>query len=185
MEVKFEISDEEFAKLRPSFKRKFGIDDVEIPNKLNHLARTSFLEYTDMITDIGIPSKVADIIQERLLLLIENYYEDIPNEIEISRMFNITTNRSRTILNNIKSIHRNRINDRLELALKEFIDSGQPIDNNTKYEYVVKSKPLMQELNEIIMVEKPGLDKFSQKINCAGKFVISKDTYDFLKTKFQ
>jgi len=185
MEVKFEISDEELARIKPSLKRNLKLDDAEFNNNIGKLARTSFLEYTDMIIDVGIPSKVSDLMQERLLLLIENYYDDIPNEIEISRIFNIPTSRSRTILNYLKSIHRNRINDRLESALKSFVNSGQAVENNTKYEYIVKSKPILQELNEIIINEKPGLDKFTQKVNSAGKYLISKDTYDFLKNKFQ
>ena len=185
MKIEFEISDQEFEAMKLALKRNLTLDDNTLSGKLHLLAKTSFLEYVDMITKSGIPSKVSEIFQDRVLLLIDNYYEGIPNEIEISKMFNISLTKSRLILNNIKSIYRNRINEKLIIALKAFIESGQPIENNTKYEYIVKSKPLINELNEIISIEKPGLDKFTQKANCSGKYTISKDTYDFLKTKYQ
>jgi hypothetical protein len=185
MKIEFEITDEEFEKIKPTLKRNLSIDDNNLSEKLNLIAKTSFLEYVDMITKNGIPTKVSDVIQERVLLLIDNYFEKIPNEIEISKMFNLPLNKSRLILNTMNSIYRNRINEKLEKALKTFIESGQSIESNSKYEYVVKSKPLIIELNEVISIEKPGLDKFTQKSNCAGKYTISKDTYDFLKSKFQ
>ena len=47
--------------------------------------------------------------------------------------------------------------------MKNFINSGEEIEDGEKLEFIIKSKPIIQELNDLIALKNPGLDKISQK----------------------
>lgn len=187
MNINFDFSDAELQEIRDLLKSNLNllanIQDNDLNNKLNELAKTAFYEYLNMITDSGMPTKVSDILQDRILYLTEHYFKKFPNENEVARIFNISITKSRSILNNLKATHRNKLKDKLNSEIVTFLNSG--VDNgNDKWEFEVKSKPIIQELNDLISLKNPGLEKFKQKTGSAGKVVLPTDSYDFLKTEF-
>lgn len=188
MNINFEFPDAELNKIKDLLKSNLNlpvdIQDGDLNNKLNDLAKTAFYEYMNMITDSGMPTKVIDILQNRIIYLIEHYFRKFPNETEIARIFNIPTTRSRLILNNLKATHRNKLKKKLKIEIKKFLRSGVDIGDD-KWEFEVKSKPIIQELNELITLKNPGLEKFKQKSGSAGKVILHTDTYTFLKAEFE
>ncbi len=171
------------ALFRPKYPLPANIQDNTLNDKLNDLAKTAFYEYLNMITDSGMPTKVTDILQGRILYLTEHYFKKFPNENELARVFNIPITKSRSILNTLKATHRNKLKDKLNAEIVVFLNSGVDVGND-KWEFEVKSKPIIQELNDLITLKNPGLEKFKQKSGSAGKVVLSTDSYDFLKLEF-
>lgn len=184
MKIEFDLPEEQLAKIRALLISNMNLANGDSLNeKLNDLAKSAFLEYVNMITDSGMPTKVTDILQTRIIFLIDNYFKRFPNEDELARMFNIPLSRSRSILNNLKSTHRNKLEEKLKAEITKFLSTNKKLDD-TRWEFEVKSRPIIQELNEFIALRNPGLEKFKQKTDCAGKVTLHVDSYDFLKTKY-
>ncbi|MEN8805585.1 MAG: hypothetical protein ABF278_08170 [Wenyingzhuangia sp.] len=183
MEIKFDFSDTELSQIKDLLKSNLNITDLELNQKLNDIAKTAFYEYISMISQSGIPTKVSEILQNRILFLIEHYFNRFPTESELARIFNIPTARSRSLLNILKATHRNKLSKILEMAIITFLDTGTETRDD-KWEFEVKSTLIIQELNEIIESKSPGKSKFSSKSDSAGKVTLHVDSYDFLKTEF-
>lgn len=183
MEIKFDFEDAKFNDIKVLLKSNMNVSDAEISHKLNDIAKTAFYEYIDMISDTGMPTKVSDILHERILYLIEHYFKRFPNESELARLFNIPTSKSRSLLNTLKATHRNKLNAKLKDEIIRFLNSGSDIGND-KWEFEVKSTPIIQELNELISLKSPGKSKFKQKIDSAGKVTLHVDSFNFFKTEY-
>lgn len=189
MNIEIEIPDESLNKIKETLISNMNLDtdisDRKLNENLNSLAKTAFYEYLEMITESGIPKRVSDVLQNRILLLIENYYLRFPNENELARIFNIPTSRSRSVLNNLKATHRNKLKHQLKEKIVEFIQKGIKEEHNgEKWVFEVTSKPIVHELNELISLRRPGLAKFKQKTGSAAKVTLPVDSYDFLKAEY-
>jgi hypothetical protein len=187
MNIQFDYPENEFYEIKELLISNLSLPDNTTNNslndKLNELAKTSFYEYLNMITDSGMPTKVTDIVKNRIIFLIEHYFKKFPNEAEIARIFNIQVTRSRSILNSLKATHRNKLKGKIKAEIILFLNSGEDIGDN-KWEFEVKSKPIIDELNELITREKPGREKFKQKVGSAGKVTLHVDSYTYLKAKY-
>jgi len=157
--------------------------EPELNRQLSLIAKAALYEYLEMILGSGIPPRNLDVIQHRILLLIDHYYNEIPDESTISRMLNITTAKSRSLMNTLKSVHRNKIHGKLTNKITTFIGSAVQM-NDEYYEFKAQSKVIIQELNEVLEINQPGLAKFKRKTNSSGKFLLEKDSLDFLRTHF-
>lgn len=71
MEIKFDFSDAKLETIKDRLKSNLNITDVKLNGKLNDIAKTAFHEYMVMISESGVPTKVSDILQNRILFLIE------------------------------------------------------------------------------------------------------------------
>ncbi|MDA3906529.1 MAG: hypothetical protein PF484_10685 [Bacteroidales bacterium] len=67
MQIKFDFSDSDFNTIKDLLKSNLNISDAEINTKLNDIAKTAFYEYIAMISESGVPTKVSDILQNRIL----------------------------------------------------------------------------------------------------------------------
>jgi len=183
MEIKFEFSDTELNAIQGLLKSNLNIEDNDLNARLNNIAKTAFYEYVLMISKSGIPSKVNDIIQNRIMYLIEHYFKRFPNENGLARIFNIPLTKSRSLLNTLKSTHRNQLRSIFKSSIITFLEQGDDIGDEM-WEFQIQSKPILNELNEIIELKSPGKSKFKTKVNSAGKVLLHVDSYNFLKTEF-
>ncbi len=173
MEIKFNIEESDFEK----FKQILNIED----KKINDLAKTAFFEYFNMITKSGIPNNITDVYKNRILLLINNYFESFPTEKEIENIFNITNTKSCSLLKNLKSTHRNELHEKLNDCICNFLRTGEKdINDDNIMEFTNTSNIIINELNEIISENKPGFAKFKTKTNSAGQVSLELDSYKFL-----
>ena len=136
-----------------------------------------------MITGEGMHSRAVDITQLRLMKLICFYYKTIPTETQISKMFNITKIRAKTILSNIKAIYRNQLKNVLRKSIVTFLKSGKKMKGD-KFEFIVYSVAVLNDINDYIVINNPGLDMFNNKPGSAAKATISKDAYNYLCSEF-
>lgn len=188
MNIQFDYPEDELNEIKGLLISNLSLPDNTTNNvlndKLNELAKTAFYEYLNMISDSGMPTKMTDILQNRILYLIEHYFKKFPDEAELARIFNIQITRSRSILNSLKATHRNKLKEKIKAEIIIFLNNGEDIGDN-KWEFEVKSKPIIEELNELITREKPGREKFKQKVGSAGKVTLHVDSYTYLKTKYE
>jgi len=187
MNISFDFPDAEFNAskdlLKINLDLNIAVTDPEINNRLNDLAKAAFYEYINMITDAGMPTKTLDVLNSRILLLIEHYFRKFPADNEVALLFNITQSKSQTTLNNLKSTHRNKLRLKLENQLKEFLNSRVDLNDGT-WEFNITSKPIIQELNNVMALKDPGLEAFKQKPNTVGKVTLADDSLVFLRGEY-
>jgi len=187
MNISFDFPDADFNSIRTMLKSNLNLNNIvtdqQINDKLNDLAKAAFHEYINMITDVGMPTKTSDVLNSRILLLVEHYFKKFPADNDIALLFNITQSKSQTTLNNLKSTHRNKLRSKLETQLKEFLNTGVDLNNGT-WEFNITSKPIIQELNNVMVLKDPGLEAFKQKPNTVGKVTLADDSLIFLRAEY-
>ena len=109
----------------------------------------SFIEYKDMLLGNGLPTRADEIKQHRLFHLIKHHFKGrIPNESEVSRMFQLTESESRSLIKNVRTRFRYQLENEINNTLKEVIVACSL--NNDKYETIIQSDNVLEELNRIL-----------------------------------
>lgn len=182
MKIDIQFTEGELQSLKHVLGENLNIrNEEDLIYKLNLIAQASFSEYVDMIGGAGMPTKASDMMQDRIVYLIEHYFKRFPNENELSQVFNITLTKSRSILTNLKATHRNKLKDVIKSEISSFLATGRDMKNDY-WEFQSFSKVIIQELNDLITLKSPGKALFKPKLDSAGKYLLHVDTYTFLKS---
>jgi hypothetical protein len=152
---------------------------------LGKLSKTALMEYLKMITGNGLPTKAEEVKQERFLFLLEYYFQGkLPNENQLSSIFQITQSQSKTLLRNTKSRYRTKISNHIKKSLIETISSFCFNKDRERFEFVCCSPTIIEDLN-LIISQRGAEHELVQKIkDSASKYYCIIDTYDFLKKHF-
>ena len=155
--------------------------NVEVDEAMKRLCKSAFMEYIKMFKEKGIPSRADEVKQERLYFLILYYFEQkLPNENEISTIFQLTSSESKTLLKNTKSRYRTKINLEIINTLIETLKSAILNDDVDAYEFVCTSASTIDELNMIVNKEGPTLEPITKIRGSSAKFSCAVDTYNLL-----
>lgn len=99
-----------------SLSKILGCSKADLPGQLAGFASADLEEYARMFLGEKVFKRGSDILEYRLLLLIQHAFDDLlPNEARISSLFQITTSQSRSLLRSIMSKYQYL----LENALKK------------------------------------------------------------------
>jgi hypothetical protein len=175
MDINFEINEQEQVDL---IKKALQVDDTQLPNALNKIAKAALKEYLAMFAE-GMPNRAADAKQDRLFFLIQNYFvEFLPTEYEISKIFRIPQNQCKTLLKDTLSRFRSNLDDVLNNSMKKIIQTAKLDDD--QYLVVINSDIVKDELNMVITQKKPTYKLITKHKGCASQFDISADSYVLL-----
>ena len=157
--------------------------ESEINNILIKLTKTALMEYIKMFKEKGLPTRADEVMQERLFFLLSYYYKDrLPLESEISAIFQLTQSQSATLLRNTISRYRIKIQKYITNTLHAVIRSATKNKDTEKFEMVIKSRIILEELNRIISQQGPLLVQLAKKKGIASLYECPEDTYNLLKT---
>jgi hypothetical protein len=182
--VKFELETSEFGDEEIRIISKcLSIEKSEINNILIKLTKTALMEYIKMFKEKGLPTRADEVMQERLFFLLSYYYKDrLPLESEISAIFQLTQSQSATLLRNTISRYRIKIQKYITNTLQAVIRSATKNKDTEKFEMVIKSRIILEELNRIISQQGPLLVQLAKKKGIASLYECPEDTYNLLKT---
>ena len=180
MEIRFEIDDQEFEQEQKDLIMKtLKINDADIPQAINKIAKASLTEYLTMLVEGGMPNRADEAKQDRLLYLIQEYFGDaLPTESQISTIFQLTQSQSKTLLKNTVSRFRHKLDDTLKSTMKSVIESAE-FSNNT-YLVVINSDVVRDELNMLITQNEPTFKPITKRKGSAGQYEISEDSHALL-----
>lgn len=184
MEIIINITEEELpASERSLIKECLGIDDeTTFTHALSKLAKSSFMEYTKMFIEKGLPTKADEIKQERLFSLLIHYFGNrLPTENELSSIFQLTQSQSKSLLRNTKSRYRTKIANFIKTTLLTTFHSFVFNKEADYYEFICTSPTIIEELNLIISQKEGALEAISKVKGSACKYQCSVDTYNLLK----
>ena len=181
MNVQFDIDDEIFNDdqkeiFRKMLKLRSGTD---MQMALDKIGKAALYEYLKMIVEGGMPGRADEIKQDRLLYLIQNYFEyTLPTEMQISTIFQLTKSQSTTLLKNTVSRFRQKLEHVITNTMKQVIELA--VYSEPSYLVVINSDVVRNELNMLITQNEPTFNPIARKKGSAGQFVISDDSYGLL-----
>ena len=153
---------------------------------LTKITKASFMEYVKMFKEKGLPTRADEVQQERLFFLLLYYYQvSLPNENELSSIFQLTQSQSKTLLRNTKSRYRTKISGFIKNTLLETINSATQTTVNDPYEFVCTSLTTVEELNLIISQKGPTLEPVKKIRGLSSKYTCAIDTYNLLQQELQ
>ena len=183
MNINFKINNNELSESEIKIiKNSLGLNNSTINEALSNFAKAAFMEYVKMIKDNGLPSKVSEIQQERLFFLLMYYFKDhLPDENEISSIFQLSSIQSKSLLRNTKSRYRTKIGEYLKNTLINVLKNATQKKTDEPFEFICFSPTIIEELNTIICQKAPTLEPIQKIKGLASKYSCAIDTYIFLK----
>lgn len=184
MEFKFTLSKTLLTESEKEIiKDALGLNDADFDKKMMLLAKSAFLEYKKMLTEKGLPTRADEVMQERLYFLIVNYYGGLlPSESEVSSLFQLTQPQSKTLIKNVRSRYRTKIQSGIKNTLQNVVELADKYDDDS-YRIVITSENILEELNLVISQKNPELKNITAVRGSAGEYSCKVDTYNLLKTE--
>jgi len=147
---------------------------------LEKIAKAAFLEYCEMIIERGTPSKIDEIREARLFLLIKHFFQNrLPNETEVENLFHLGS-KSRALLQNTLHHYINRLTI-VQSSLLGYIKKAKLNEDTNNFELECNSPTIIQEMNNIVKQNWLTLEKITIKKGTSGIYVFAPDTFDKLK----
>jgi hypothetical protein len=150
---------------------------------LSKITRCALLEYRKMFVERGLPTKAAEVMQERLFYLIKGYFIDtLPSEQQISTVFQLTSSGSKTLLRNTISRYRIYLNDQINESIRRVISTA--VQDGEKFLVVIQSETIRDEINKYLTQNRPTLQKLLAVKGSAGQYYCPTDTMNCLQEAF-
>jgi hypothetical protein len=184
MQIRINISDEELTEIHKKLIKdclELNSND-ELKEALERLTKAAFLEYCKMFIEKGLPTRADEVKQERLFFLLLHYFNNrLPEEREISTIFQLTASQSKTLLRNTKSRYRTKIQEFVKNSLKSNVEKAIWNEDTSMFDIVLTSTVILEELNTIISQKGSTLQSIQKVKGAAAKYQCPEDTYDLLK----
>ncbi len=188
MQITIEVTDFEFDEITKNIiKDCLEIDsDKELDIALEKLCKSAFMEYIKMFKERGLPNRADEVKQERLFQLLVHYFQDhMPQESEISTIFQITLAQSRTLLRNTNSRFRTLIMSYLKNSLQSILESAIFNEDTKKYELIIQSKVFYEEFITTINNRGPDLTQLRRVPNSASRYECTDKTFNLLAEYYE
>jgi hypothetical protein len=183
LDIKFSLEDEEFnSQYQETIQKTLRVKKEDVEATASKIAEAGFREYLSMLTEGGMPSRADETKQNRLLYLILFYFQNtLPTESQISTIFQLTQSQSKTLLKNVVSKYRHKIEEILKATMSEVIEQVEFHDG--RYLVVIQSDIVRDELDMLITQNEPTYKPITKKRGSAGQYEISEDSYNLLRGK--
>lgn len=127
------------------------VNDEELKDHLNKLARSSFEEIRRMTIGQKVFTRGRDILEYRLFNLIKYFFDGkIPEEQKICDIFQITATESRAYIRSIMSKYQYDLKETIASSLKEQVESIKKEENDHDYKLSIQNQYFKDELNRIL-----------------------------------
>ena len=125
--------------------------EKELPKVIAHYAKAALEEYIRMFLGQKVFTRAADFREYRLFLLIQHVFDnEIPNEQQISDLFQTTANQSRTLTRSIMSKYQYDLSRAIEKSLRNAIHNATLSEEDECYLITVDNENIIEALNRLI-----------------------------------
>jgi len=170
-----DIFDEDEIK---KLKKVIGLKESDDPtDAFINVTNAALSEYKQMLLGMGLPSRADEILQYRLYYLIKHYFkEKMPTEPQVSSMFQLTPQKSRSIIRSVITRFRFDLENEVENTLKTTVSKAKWNEQKEEFHIVIRSYNIVDQLNRIIENEAPDLDPVRKVQVQARTYRISEDS---------
>lgn len=186
MSIRIEIPDNFFQDIeKDNLSNLFGtIDESEFEKKLTGLIHAALEEYKDMCLGMGLPYRANEIREFRLFYLIKYFFDGkIPNELEVSRIFQLPESRSKNLIQNVLTRFHFDLKKEINTKLAEIFSNENRNFNKKENEiYIfIDSLNMVDIINRMIVTEDFRLKKISKIRGETNQYMISIDSFNVIK----
>jgi len=181
MPTTIEIPDDFFnADEKAKLKVLFGArNDKQFGEALGKVVLAALDEYRDMFLGMGLPSRASEIREFRLFYLIKRFFNKrIPDELEVSSMFQLPESRSKNLILYVLTRFRYNVEEEILSTLRQIITEAERVGDGVEYRVFIGSQNMVDELDRIIAragVKYKRLNKIRSESNM---YSIAPDSYN-------
>lgn len=162
-----------------------GCTPADLNSRLNACLGASINEYLAMFRGQKVFKRGSDMLEYRLLLLIETAFNGvIPDERTVSSLFQTTLTESRSLIRSVISKYQYQLRSHVERTLSASLTSATRHDASQPYAVVINSQNVVDELNKSLADIDGNLSPVAKKKGSVSTFELSPSSYNNLCTKF-
>ena len=183
MSTNIEIPDDFFtAEEKTRLMRLFGTNnDAQFLDALGRVILASLDEYKEMFLGMGMPSRASEIREFRLYHLIKQFFNgQIPDELEVSSMFQLPESRSKNLILYVLTRFRFDLEKEISNTIKRIVLDAIENKKTGDYHVYIGSQNMVDELNRIIQRAGIKYKKLTKDRNESSMYSIAPDSYKIL-----
>ncbi|WP_087720854.1 hypothetical protein [Salinicola salarius] len=163
-----------------------GCDVADLNDRLNSCLGASIQEYLAMFRGQKVFKRGSDLLEYRLLLLIETAFNgEIPDERTVSSLFQTTLTESRSLIRSVISKYQYQLKSHVERTLSSSLMAAIRQNNTQDYTVVINSQNIVDELNKALADIDGSLSPVGKKRGSVSTYEISPSSYNRLCTRFK
>lgn len=148
-----------------------GCTIEELPTVIAPYAKAALDEYIKMFIGQKVFTRAADFREYRLFLLIEHVFDnEIPNEQQISALFQTTSNQSRTLTRSIMSKYQYDLAKAIKKSFRNVINNAKFSEEENCYLITVDNENIIDALNGLIRSIDGTLPPIQKKSNTVSTY---------------
>lgn len=161
-----------------------GKDKAQLSNALSPHAQAAVEEYVRMFLGQKVFTRGADIREFRLFLLIRTAFANrIPNEKEVSALFQCTHSQSRALIRAVMSKYQYDLNKAIESTIQETVRQVRK-DPNGKLLVAVSSANIVDAINQRLASIDGAQDQVVLKTGKLATYELTRAAYQALCSQF-
>ncbi len=155
----------------------------ELDAVLAPFASAALEEYARMFIGQRVFTRGADIQEYRLFLLIKQPLANrIPDEQQVSDLFQTTTSQSRSLIRSVMSKYQYELQEAINASLKRTVEAAEAEGDD--WTVTVNSENLVESLNRVIGSIDGSLPQIEKKRGTVSNYVLRRSSYSRLCERF-
>lgn len=135
---------------RARLRQILGCTESELETALAGYATAALEEYVRMFIGERVFTRGSDLREYRLFLLVRHVWQRVPEDHEVSALFQTTAQQSKTLLRNVLSKFQYELEDTLEKGLRAAVEEAERRPDDPAYTVVLRSPVLADALDRLI-----------------------------------
>jgi hypothetical protein len=182
LHAKLDLSADEIEKLSQILSCK----PASLPDILANHANAALREYVDMYIGQKVFRRGSDILEYRVFLLVQYVFDNaMPDESQISRLFQTTSGESRSLIRAIMSKYQYQINHAVEQSIKNHLEGAKWNDEESLYLIKINNKNIVDALNLALSDMEGSLDQVSKMPGIVSSYRIKRLSYEKLCARYK
>jgi hypothetical protein len=154
----------------------------QLAQRLRPFASAALKEYVTMFLGQKVFNRGSDMREYRLFLLIEEaFHNEVPEEQEISRLFQTTATESRSLIRSVMSKYQYQIQEALKRSIAHVIEEAQQPEEGESYRVTVNSRAVVEAMNRALAGEDGTLQPVRKVRDSVATYEISPASYACLE----
>jgi hypothetical protein len=168
--IQIQLSDHEKLEL----SHIIGCEASGLSDQLAKYASAATEEYCSMVQGKKIFKRGSDMLEYRLLLLIEHVYANqIPSDQQVCRIFQMTLTESRSLIRAVMSKYQYRLKTTITKSMIGVVSSASSAEEGGFLTVSIANKNIADNLNALLADKDGGLQPVAKKKGSVAEYVIS------------
>lgn len=173
------LTEEEKTQLAGILRCEVG----ELEEMLGPYAAAALEEYARMFIGQRVFTRGSDIHEYRLFLLIKQPFEGrIPDEQQVSDLFQTTANQSRSLIRSVIAKYQYELHDAINSSLRNAVAAAEA--DGDDWSITVNSENIVESLNRVIGSIDGSLPQIEKKRGTVSSYVLRRSSYSRLCERF-